>query len=235
TMPTATIDKEGSQIYFVDTGPVAGSNNYTTLFMYHGTSFNGATFRKLIPLAPARNIRLVLINRRNYHGSTPYSTIDVENLYSGHKSILERMALDVSGLLNWFLDHNEVPQISEDGKSGGICLLGWSMGGATVLAFLGQPGIVGNETYVRLEPYLRRLVIYGTPVHALGFDIPTQVYYPFITSSERNTPAAMKAFAYWVGTHYSHPGDIDTNDISALDTQSPHGIRPHIETLSEED
>ncbi|TFK73219.1 alpha/beta-hydrolase [Pluteus cervinus] len=230
-MPTATIDEQGSQIYFIDTGPVNGSNNYTTLFMYHGTAFNGATFKKLIPLAPKSNVRLVLVNRRNYLGSTPCSPGDIENIIAGRKAVLEQMALDVAGLLNWFVNHNDIPRISEDGKFGGICILGWSMGIATVLSFFGQPGVVGDSTYTRLAPYIRKLVIYDSPAHALGFDFPPGAYYPF----EDGPPEDPKAFAYWADTHYTHPGDVDANDISALDIQSKRGVRSHTDTLSEAD
>ncbi|TFK73218.1 alpha/beta-hydrolase [Pluteus cervinus] len=232
-MPTATIDEQGTRIYFVDTGSVFGSGNYTTLIMYHGTGFNSATFKKLIPLAPNKNMRLVLVNRRNYRGSTPYSNTDLENIALGRKAILEQMALDASGFLNWFLDHHDLPRMSKDGKSGGICLLGWSMGTATTLAFLGQPDLVGKQTYARLEPYLRRLVNYDSPSHALGFGFPPQAYLPVLGLTERDTSEELNAFPYWVGTHYTHPGDIATNDFLALDSQSQRGVRPHTETLSE--
>lgn len=40
-MPTAPVNEHGSELYFEDTGPILGSNNYTTLFVIHGSGFNG--------------------------------------------------------------------------------------------------------------------------------------------------------------------------------------------------
>ncbi|TFK73220.1 alpha/beta-hydrolase [Pluteus cervinus] len=232
-MPTATTDKEGSYFYFVDTGAVPGSNNYTTLVMYHGACFNSETFKKLLPLAPASNIRLVTVNRRNYPGSSPFTPADITNLAT--KAGLDQMATDVAGFLTWFVDHNDIPRASADGKSGGLAVLGWSMGSCSLVAFLGQPDVVGAQTYTKLEPYLRKAIIYDSPSLGLGFESPPHLrLMPFIDPTKGNTPEAVdvQGFADWVGSHYSHPGDIDTNDISALDTVSK-GTRPHTSVLSD--
>src|ERR1700734_4186284 len=98
-MPTAPVDTN-VELFFTmtDSGPVAGSTNYTTLVIYHGTAFNGSkrflsysaressltrsldSLLKLVPFAAPDNIRLVIVNRRRYAGSTKYTDTEMQEL-----------------------------------------------------------------------------------------------------------------------------------------------------------
>jgi hypothetical protein len=40
-MPTARINDKGTEIYYEDTGSVAGVNNYSTVILLHGIGYNG--------------------------------------------------------------------------------------------------------------------------------------------------------------------------------------------------
>ena len=101
----------------------------------------------LLPLGAAHNIRLVILNRRDYAGSTKYSEENLKDLVAGDKSFMERLALEVKHFLLWFIDTYRIPKITADRKSGGFAIMGWSMGNATAFSLLGYPDVVGNKSY----------------------------------------------------------------------------------------
>lgn len=89
-----------------DTGAPAGRNNYQTLVIIHGATSPGGEFltiynhpltqfasamtnrltldifSRLIPFASQSNARAVLLNRRDYPGSTPYNDTEQQLLAS---------------------------------------------------------------------------------------------------------------------------------------------------------
>lgn len=135
-MPTAPVDNNGTELYYEDTGDVPGSTDYTTLVIYHGSAFTGSeciavaaasafwlsssahmlldTFHKLNPLGAANNIRLVILNRRDYAGSTKYTDENLKDLNAGDKSFMERLGLEVAFFLLWFAAKHDIPKISLD-------------------------------------------------------------------------------------------------------------------------
>jgi hypothetical protein len=74
---------------------------------------------------------------------------------------MERLGAEVAHPLIWFAETHKIPQISADGKSGGFSIMGWSMGTVTPMALLAYPDFVGKDTYAKLEPYFRQLILYG--------------------------------------------------------------------------
>jgi pimeloyl-ACP methyl ester carboxylesterase len=125
------------------------------------THSNLDTFHRLLPLAAKGNVRLVVVNRRDYAGSTKYTDDNLKDLNDGNVSFMGRLGAEVAHLLIWFAETHKVPKISADRKSGGFAVMGWSMGNATPMAVLGHPEFVGKEAYAKLEPYFRRLILYG--------------------------------------------------------------------------
>lgn len=114
-----------------------------------------------MPLCSADNVRLVLINRRLYAGSSAYSPAELKDLVHGRKVFMERLGAQVGKFLLWFVEDQALPSVSVDGKTGGLVLMGWSMGCTLVLAFLGHPEAIQNSTYTELETYLRKVVLFG--------------------------------------------------------------------------
>lgn len=43
-MPQAPVDNKGTELFYTDSGPVPGSNDYTTLVIYHGSAYTGREF-----------------------------------------------------------------------------------------------------------------------------------------------------------------------------------------------
>lgn len=79
----------------------------------------------------------------------------------GKVSFTERFGKEVAHLLGWFVDTHSIPKTGVDGQTGGIAVMGWSAGAVTSLAMLGYPEAVGAEAYKKLEPYYRKLILYG--------------------------------------------------------------------------
>jgi hypothetical protein len=106
-------------------------------------------------------VRLVIVNRRDYSGSSKYTDDEINDLLAGRKSFMERLALQVTYFLQWFIRVHNTPCISSDRKSGGLVIMGWSLGNATSLSFLGHPDVVPQESYQELVPFLKRIIIFG--------------------------------------------------------------------------
>jgi len=229
-MPTAPVDNNGTELFFTDSGAVPGSTDYTTLVIYHGSAFNGHTFHKLLPLGAANNVRLVILNRRDYAGSTKYTDDDLKDLNAGDKVFMERLGLEVTHFLLWFAETHQVPKISADRKTGGFAVMGWSMGNATTMASITYSEVIGKETYSKLEPYFRRLILYDPPFLVFGYDRPPEGYNPF-TDPDLPTPQAVfENFSFWVSGYYKHP-DFASRSIHGLGF-SKRGERPTIETMT---
>lgn len=101
------------------------------------------------------------INRREYAGSTKYSDEDLKELNAGEKTFMERVGLETARFLLWFAETRQIPKISTDRKTGGLAVMGWSMGVPLSTAVLGYPEVIEEHLYTSLEPYFRRLILYG--------------------------------------------------------------------------
>jgi hypothetical protein len=121
------------------------------------------SFEKLFKHAGALNMRFVAINRRNYAGTTKHTDAEVTLAYKGDPGFFKVLAEDVSNLLVWVIDELNPSKKGPDGKSGGLAVLSWSMGTPTMLSLFGHAEAVQAETFDKIEPYLRRLIIYGKP------------------------------------------------------------------------
>jgi hypothetical protein len=127
------------------------------------------TFCKLLPFVPSSNVRLVIVTRRDYDsydkidspGSTPHTNEEIEEVQAGREAALEHLALEQAGFLLWFADVHKIPKISDDGKSGGFSVMGWSFGSIGALALLGHPDVVPKESQQKLASYFRQLILYG--------------------------------------------------------------------------
>jgi hypothetical protein len=104
---------------------------------------------------------MVIVNRREYSGSSKYTDAEIHDLYAGRKSFMERLGLQVTNFLLWFVHAHDIPRSSNDQKSGGLAVMGWSIGNVTSLAFLGQPDVVPQESYQKLKPYIKEVILFG--------------------------------------------------------------------------
>jgi hypothetical protein len=117
----------------------------------------------------------VLITRRDYDshdavdspGSTPYTNDDLEDIKAGRDIFLQRLALEVANFLIWFAETHKIPTISDDRRSGGISVMGWSIGTLGPMALLGHPHVIPKDSQQKLASYLRQVILYSAflPYH----------------------------------------------------------------------
>ncbi|KAJ3557176.1 hypothetical protein NM688_g1611 [Phlebia brevispora] len=240
-MPTAPVDDHGTVLYYEDTGPVAGSDSYVTAVLIHGLIYHGGVFHPLLPLAEKYGIRLVIVNWRDYPGSSPYTPPEIaafQGDYQTQASIMEDQGRQIAKFLEWFVTKHKVPQLRViDGKkSGGLSVLAWSLGNVFLLAFLAYAHKLEEKTKSVLEKYLRSAIVFGQqclsfqedsltdpyvdpPVKALGKPIPKECYVPFEDPTIK-PEALAEAFLVWVSTYYTPISDITNLTTSDLSMQA---------------
>ena len=134
-MPSITIDNQGNNLYYEDTGAPQNSESlYTTLIIVHGTGFHGREystrtllhsstlpnfplseiFRRLLPLAAQHNLRLVLINRRDYPHSSPYTEEDLDkvrvNNIDTHTEFSKARGTEFAQFIKVFVERENLPR-----------------------------------------------------------------------------------------------------------------------------
>ncbi|KAI0647699.1 alpha/beta-hydrolase [Trametes meyenii] len=218
-MPTLPVDSKGSVLYYEDSGVPVGSPDYVTVVLVHGTCFHGAIYRPLIPYAVAQNLRLVLLNLRDYPGSTPYSVEDIEDIRSpsveAHSRSLQDRGLELATFLRRFIEAESIPPIQKtvgsEELSGGLSLLSWSGGNTPSVAMLAHGKQLSEETRSLLGTYLRSFIMYDPSSFVVGQPAPSGL------GTLRRKPSAptevqLADFALSVSSYYppiTLPNDID--------------------------
>lgn len=85
-------------------------------------------FRKLLPLAPQANLRLVLVNRPDSGGSSKYSDDELLLARESRGEFLKLTASHTSKFLAWFVTEHAIPRLSKETHTGGFVTVGWSHG-----------------------------------------------------------------------------------------------------------
>ncbi|KAL5488023.1 hypothetical protein ACEPAI_6131 [Sanghuangporus weigelae] len=206
-MQNVNVDDAGTQLGYIDSGAPSG-NSYTTLVCVHGHSYHAQNFSRLFPLSAKYNLRVIALNRRDYVGSTPFSESELDILKDGTDEAKEQFmrtrGLEIARFLVWLVKELNIPPASEDGKSGGIALLGWSLGNITTMAFLGNLSSYAEDITETLEPYLRTFFIYDLPNNCLGYSRPEGYYHPLEDTSIHERIRGIQ-FGKWVSSYYEHP------------------------------
>ncbi|CCL99552.1 uncharacterized protein FIBRA_01570 [Fibroporia radiculosa] len=206
-MPTAPVNKDGAALYYEDSG-APSSSDYVTIIMLHGAVFHGAVFRRLFPYAGASNLRIVLINSRDYPGSSWYTDAEIEKFRGPPEvqaSTLVAHALEFQTFIAWFIDTHNTPPIAanEDGSlSGGVAFLAWSAGNMQSLSLLAHADKASEKVRLLLEAHLRAFIMYAPSPGVIGAQTHPGVYNPF--GDETLAPAEqLAAFFPCVCAHYT--------------------------------
>ena len=131
----------------------------------------------MIPYARKLRTRLVLVNRRDYPGAQPYSeqarrllspgTADPDALRSSMSCFMKDRALEFAAFLAGLVQEGGIAPAQRRRNAGGIVLVGWSMGGLWMTAFLAH---ISSSPYGQtLRRYVRRIIIYGEPLPLPSF------------------------------------------------------------------
>ncbi|KAF8649634.1 hypothetical protein AX16_005722 [Volvariella volvacea WC 439] len=219
------VDDIGTKLFYIDSG-APRSSTYTTIFAIHGLTFTGEIFRRIMDLAPAANLRIVAVNRRCYPGSTPYNATENDILLNG-SDVQKQAFLDAQGMqLLTFIDKftvdNQLP-ITTPARTGGIALMGWSLGNSLTLAAVANADKLPTDARNRLASRLRSVIMLEPPSVALGVSYPPQTWSPMQDTSippETQVPY----FVQWITSYFKH-GDITKRDTSLISFVVPDPSR----------
>ena len=132
---------------------------------------------KLAPLAHTNNTRLVLVNRRDYPGSLPYSDDERNLLLSCFEpassdevvlakrrekllAFMKNRAREIYDFLEELVAEGDIPVAQKERNTGGIIVVGWSFGSTWMLALLASVGSFPVND-IALSRYVRRVICHG--------------------------------------------------------------------------
>ncbi|KAI0328744.1 hypothetical protein GY45DRAFT_949227 [Cubamyces sp. BRFM 1775] len=216
-MPLST----GPLNVFLDSGVPKGTPQYTTLVMIHGYAWHSPIFSKLLPLAEKYNIRILLLNRRDYPESQPYSEVDLALLrpvegHGGEVKTLDNLwaftrdrALELDNWLAASVKDGEIRPFDTVTKTGGAVLAGWSLGSIWMMSLLAHGDLACNVNGVDLRKIVRRVVLYDPPYQVLGYH--AQSSNPLFDTT-LSPEQLLDEFPRWVTGYYDHgttPEDME--------------------------
>ncbi|CCM06257.1 uncharacterized protein FIBRA_08507 [Fibroporia radiculosa] len=217
-MQSLVVDDNGTQLAYIDRGPPkTDAATYQTVFILHGLGFTAAVYRRLIAKAPEHGLRVVAINRRDYPGSSPLSPLDQAALVGTDdekSSFLSARALEIWSFIIRFIKQYNPPPLSNGGRSGGVGLMGWSLGNAFTLSTISTIHSlpVGSQHFIK--DYLRVLIIHEPPMSALGRPNLPKHWMPILDI----TIPAEERHDMWlicVSAYFKH-GDLSKRDPDLL-------------------
>ncbi|CAL1712123.1 unnamed protein product [Somion occarium] len=235
-MPTAQVNEEGAVLFYEDSGPPADSTTYTTVVLIHGLIFHGAVFRRLLPHAVPKNLRLVSVNLRDYPGSSPYAQSELDAFRSANENVQTEAITNLE------------KQRNEDGTvSGGLALITWSMSNILSLSFLAHADTLPHATKSLLDKYLRTIVLHDASIATLGVNpyiaatslgSSSTVLYSPLRDQSLPFPERVKRFSTWVSSYYTKVDDLATLTPDLIISREPiqgAGKIPTVQRMSPEE
>ncbi|KAG6330794.1 hypothetical protein ID866_8295 [Astraeus odoratus] len=213
---SGVIKVEGNIDFFYEESGTSGLDlsNYTTVVFVPGMGFNGAIFRKLFPFGPSHNYRLVSLYRRGYIPSSPWTEAEISLLNSADpedgKSYFRLAGLQIAKFLLEFAASQAIPKYNEENQTGGVFLVGWSMGMMYPQAMLANLDALTNEELHGLETYLRAIMYYEAPAVAMGIPQPPPISFDQEILS-LPVPEHWAFFCKWVGGFFKHRNPYSRN------------------------
>ena len=173
-MPTLSV---GNNIVFhyTDSGPIENME-YSTLVLVHGHIFHTGKdcnwnkiyhgliqppgiFKRVLPLAGSHSLRVICLSRREYEGSTPYSTDELNTIHYGSDADRTKFLQDQGILIALFLDG--LIRTLKLPEKGGVTVAGWSLGNFFTIPMRASIGALPDDTKQRLKAYTRGFIIFG--------------------------------------------------------------------------
>ncbi|KAI0744998.1 hypothetical protein C8Q76DRAFT_605350 [Earliella scabrosa] len=205
-----------------DSGVPQGSVDYTTLVLLHGYAWHSAIFDRLLPYAGLYNTRIILVNRRDYPGTLPYTAgelsllpeslspiTDPEELKQNKTSItlfIKHRGHELLRFLTELIQTRGIPRAQPGENKDGIVVAGWSLGVLWMNAILAHAASYSHYD-VDLNDYLRRVILYDGPNCFFSFPAPNNSYNPVLDPAN---DVASPVVSDWISGFYSHGTTIDT-------------------------
>ncbi|KAJ7683526.1 hypothetical protein B0H17DRAFT_941730 [Mycena rosella] len=209
-MPSLTLNS-GVEFFYTDSGVIT-AGDYITLVIIHGHTFHSGTFQRLNPFAEPNSLRIISLNRRCYPGSSAFSaeelTIFSEGTEAERASLLAQQGRDLALFLEGLIDELSLP------RTGGIGLIGWSMGAIFLLSLIASVETLPVATREKLSSFVHTVVLLQAPSLAFGLPTPAGWLIPH-TDPTIAAEARGPAFAKWVSSYFVH-GDLATHNLDHL-------------------
>ncbi|KAJ8507959.1 hypothetical protein ONZ45_g9718 [Pleurotus djamor] len=232
TIATTLHLPDGNDVYYIDSGPVAGCKDYTTLILVHGSVVNARSFDRVHEIAGKNRLRTVALNRRDYPGTTRYTDDELADLKLGQEAVLQRTSVQLAHFITEFINLNDIPLPGGHG-TGGVVVVGWSMGVASVLSLFAYPTALPPRCHDALTRYVRSLVLYDPPYLAFGMELPgdTSIYNIWSELDSKPHEEVYRSFGEWVSSYFDVPENW-SGSINDLDGRKSTG---RMTVLSQED
>ncbi|KAJ3966340.1 hypothetical protein EV361DRAFT_935632 [Lentinula raphanica] len=207
-MPTFTLPSQ-IKFYYEDSG-VPSKADYTTFFIIHGHTYHSGLFKPLLPIGLARNHRVLLVNRRDYPQSTPYTDKELKVFAEGPDPARYDQLIndghDLALLLDGLIQSLSLPQ--------NVAIVSWSLGNIFGLPLLASITTLPADTQARLGSFVKRTILWDAPCEPMGIPFPEGTYHPF---TDKDTPDEQRGvvFAQWLTSYFPH-GDLSTRQLSSL-------------------
>ena len=124
-----------------------------------------AVFQKLLSIAPSKGVRVIAPNRRPYPGSTSF-TDEETRIFKGQKDRdkdewMKTHGHHVAQLIDTLIRRHDLPPVSPDGQTGGVAILGWSLGAGDVLTSIAHAETLPSNVLSHFVQHVRALILYG--------------------------------------------------------------------------
>ncbi|KAF8901870.1 Alpha/Beta hydrolase protein [Gymnopilus junonius] len=193
---------------------------YSTIFAVHGICFTNLIFQKLQSVAFDNGFRFVAVNRRSYAGSTPFSPeetkviVDDAPLLEERANFIQARGHELALFIALFAQKFELPPLSDDGKTGGSTVYGWSMGSQLAVLMLASVPTLPPTVRSSLASHLRSLVIYDAAPYFFGFPNAEKNWAPLV---DITMPESLRLpmFGQWVSSYFDN-GDYSKHNYDTL-------------------
>ncbi|KAJ3722823.1 Alpha/Beta hydrolase protein [Lentinula guzmanii] len=224
---TLVVNEAGVYLSYIDSGAPSKSP-YVTIFALHGMCFTGLIFKKVSKLFLDKGFRFVAVNRRNFAGSSPYTPEEYKELTTGNDeqktAWVHSRGQEFTTFMVNFIQENDLPAMTPDGKSGGVVILGWSAGASLAIAALSIVDSLSQDAQSCLSTHLRAFIAQEPAPLALGLPTPPKNWAPL---RETSIPEELrfKAFAHWITSYFEH-GDLSKRELDSLSYVLASPLRP---------
>lgn len=130
-------------------------------FLVHWLNTSPDTFEHLLPLAHKYNIRLVVVQRRDYAGSSQYTDEEMRLLRENPTLFFQNAGAVFVHFLHYIVKNTHVCKPTEDRSRGGVSLSAWSLGCAYAMSTFAEDSAVDQAIRDAIDPYITALVLYG--------------------------------------------------------------------------
>lgn len=118
----------------------------------------------MLPFADSHKLRLVLVNQREYPGSSTFFPEELEKLngddHDAQLLVVKGIGLELATFMARFVQTHNIPKPTGRRK-GGLAVVAWSLGNMALLSFLAHGHEFPEEIRNVLDDFLRVAISYG--------------------------------------------------------------------------